>query len=422
MPLEAVNAGSHQRTFLEWCQQRSQITSAQAHTVQMMMEAVQASDCVEASEKLETSVALSFMKKGLQDLAPLGSLTQLPNLTLVGNPIQSLTPLTRLEKLQYLMVADAGLKDVTPLGKISSLQTVILDFNQIEDLSSLQSLGNLRSLLALHNPLQSKRCPVKPSRVCVFDDDGAELMTKARQADEAGDFALARVDLGKAIELYRRQDDPLRLARVINQLADLDFKQGRYPQAIEGYEQAIALRRELEDIAGIGVSLVQQAAAFEQLGLFDKAEERLETAADNAERQWKLGIPLEGGLYELPKDTAALYRNLAKVQNRLGKPEEAMMSLRRSLKNYDLLPDGYPGKRVGYQTSLLVLGQTRQKLGFFGGARKTYQQALTLAEANDDAEGKAAILAEIGLLQLDSQQLRVSSDYFSGQRRNYSNR
>ena len=76
---------------------------------------------------------------------------------------------------------------------------------------------------------------------------------------EQGEFTLARKAFSRARVQYEKQNDPMRLGDTINLIADLDLKVGRYGDAIKGYEEAIALRRQVEDLPGIGVSLVQQA-------------------------------------------------------------------------------------------------------------------------------------------------------------------
>ena len=407
----AIAQPKQYKTFHKWCVNRAKLTPSQQITIDALLEVAKTQNCDEAHAFLSQARSLSFTKKNISDLSPFASFPQLTSLILAGNPIRDVSPLSTLTNLTFLIVAFGEVEDVSSLASLTNVTYLVLDNNQIQDMSPLKTLTKLRSLVALNNPLKSSYCPVLPVTICAYSDISEEEVVKGMAHNDKGEYDLARQAFNKARVQYEGQDDPMRLGDVINLIADLDLKVGRYADAVKGYEAAIALRRQVDDLPGIGVSLVQQAKAFEQLGLYEQSEARLIEATENSEKQWTLGIPLVGGLYELPKDTGALYQNLALVQNRLGKPQLALDSAQKSLKNYNRLPDGYAGKRVGHQTTLTTMGMSYLQLKQYSRAQTILDQALTMARTHSDSEGIGQILTHMAELSIASHQYKVAIQY-----------
>ncbi len=71
--LSIVAQAGTPRSFLDWCQDQSALSSVLA-TVRAMMSAVNANDCVSADEALKILTVLDLKKHGLSDLRPLTSL------------------------------------------------------------------------------------------------------------------------------------------------------------------------------------------------------------------------------------------------------------------------------------------------------------------------------------------------------------
>nr|WP_283754139.1 CHAT domain-containing protein [Roseofilum acuticapitatum] len=111
------------RSFQDWCEDRS-ISDAQKHTVSVLLQMAETSDCGEAQQVLGEFISLDLINREIEDIAPLSSLTHLKGLNLSFNQI----------------------RDITPLGNFSQLSFLLLSGNQIED------IGLSRSLIAAGTP------------------------------------------------------------------------------------------------------------------------------------------------------------------------------------------------------------------------------------------------------------------------------
>ena len=399
-------------TFSEWCTRLSQVSTAQRHTIEVLLQQAKTQDCQQAEQILSSQPSLSLGQQQLSDLSPLASLTHLKHLNLIGNQITDLRPLAALNQLTFLLLTDNQITDVSPLASLNQLTYLVLERNQITDIQALAPLTQLTALTMLNNPLVAQRCPVRPATICIFDDDGQTLVAQAEDQVQQGALIAARKTFEQALDLYRTAQDDLRRGNVLNRLGDLALQTGRYAEALNWFEQAANLRRGLGDLPGTGTSLTSLATAYEQLGQYAKAAETLQQAEANFDQQWRQGIPLEGGLYELPKDAGALQRNLAVLQNRLGQHYQALVSLRKGLKLYKLLPDGYRGKRGGEQTILDTMGLTYASLVNPKKATSLFQEALKLAQERGDRAGEGTILTHLGEVALGQGQRSLALSYF----------
>lgn len=114
-------------------------------------------------------------------------------------------------------------------------------------------------------------------------------------------------------------------------------------------------------------------------------------------------IPLEGGVYELPKDEGNLLVNLARVQLKRDNPAAAAETAQRALTRFALLPDGYPGKALGQRAAWELLGQAQLAQEQRPQAIASYEQALAIARASGDRAGEGSVIARLGRLYERSQ-------------------
>jgi Leucine-rich repeat (LRR) protein len=82
----------------------------------------------------------------LRDLAPLGALSNLSELSVGQNCVADLAPLTRLAKLKNLSVPFNYVTDLTPLAGMTQLEHVGLSGNYFKSLAPLAGLYELHSL------------------------------------------------------------------------------------------------------------------------------------------------------------------------------------------------------------------------------------------------------------------------------------
>jgi internalin A len=227
------------KTFVQWCEEKESVPAETKLTIDKLLNKAGTKDCKQADLKLRslTKIELHSMDvseaftgadgkphvnieiRGITDLRPLASLTNLTHLDLSENliqdlqPLASLTnlihldlntnrlsdlkPLTSLNKLTYLdlgldyqnryhrlpmdikplssMVSltelnleGRTLDDVQPLASLTKLTKLNLSHNQISNLQPLSELNNLTYLNLQSNPIQLPICPVMPGSICKF--------------------------------------------------------------------------------------------------------------------------------------------------------------------------------------------------------------------------------------------------------------
>jgi len=93
-----------------------------------------------------TSAVLSDKGLGNEDVAALGNLAALEELTISGNNISDITPLANLKWLTSLQLAENNVSDLTALSQLYALKTLYIDGNPVKDFTALEGLTALRTL------------------------------------------------------------------------------------------------------------------------------------------------------------------------------------------------------------------------------------------------------------------------------------
>lgn len=92
--------------FAQWCENRSTLTRAAGHTVDVLLEEAGTQDCQIAEERLTNLSELNLKGSEIEDVTPLSSLTHLVELHLGFNRIEDVTPLSYLKNLKVLNLED----------------------------------------------------------------------------------------------------------------------------------------------------------------------------------------------------------------------------------------------------------------------------------------------------------------------------
>ena len=97
-------------TFADWCRKKGSLSPETKHTVEVLLQKAETTECDAANQKLSSFTSLSLYKNQISDIKPLESLTNLTDLSLTDNqisdikPLESLTNLTRLESTKIKSV------------------------------------------------------------------------------------------------------------------------------------------------------------------------------------------------------------------------------------------------------------------------------------------------------------------------------
>ncbi|MFM6396708.1 leucine-rich repeat domain-containing protein, partial [Planktothrix sp.] len=134
------------KTFAEWCDNQNQLGEETKHTIEVLLEATQTTDCHQANQILSQLTELYLESNQISDVSPLSSLTQLTDLYLDGNQISDISPLSSLTQLTNLDLSDNQISDISPLSSLTQLRNLHLNENKISDISPLSSLTQLIGL------------------------------------------------------------------------------------------------------------------------------------------------------------------------------------------------------------------------------------------------------------------------------------
>jgi serine/threonine protein kinase/Flp pilus assembly protein TadD len=225
-------------------------------------------------------------------------------------------------------------------------------------------------------------------------DFAKTLALEALYLHDRGDFAGARRQAGKALEVFREQREDVRLetATVLLSLADYDRHLGRYEDEEREAREAVALRRQvLGRSAAVTLEAVATVAvALDVRGRLDEAE-----------------AVLREGMADVAKDPnedrrglESLAAGLARVLSAKGEYAEAERLAREGLA---LRTKAYGDTHPVVATALLDLAVVLWSLGRLEEAEAADRRALALMEAARGPEHPSVgtALANLSLVLLD---------------------
>jgi tetratricopeptide (TPR) repeat protein len=206
------------------------------------------------------------------------------------------------------------------------------------------------------------------------------LLSRRQLADYRQEQDLAIEYYQKAIDLQKELNLELDLVASLNSLADIYYSLGEYQKAIEFYQQSLAITREIGDRGGEGKSYNNLGNVYKSLGEYQKAIEF---------HQQSLAIKREigdrGG-------EASSYNNLGTVYNSLGEYQKAIEFHQQSLAITREI-----GDRGGEGKSYNNLGAVYNSLGEYQKAIEFYQQSLEIFQEMECIIGEPKTLFNLGL-------------------------
>jgi predicted ATPase/transcriptional regulator with XRE-family HTH domain len=152
-----------------------------------------------------------------------------------------------------------------------------------------------------------------------------------------GDYEVARLELRRGMELWRKLGDNGGLADALNNLASLALREGQYEAARIAATESVALSTEAGDQWRLGRAMFSLGSALRYLSQWESAEahvKRCETLARDAGDRWLLGWTLYSlGYYALRREDYAAARTYFEeghaLQQALGKEEDANACMRK---------------------------------------------------------------------------------------------
>ena len=209
--------------------------------------------------------------------------------------------------------------------------------------------------------------------------DANHLLRQGRQQDETSQFQEALQSYQQALSIYRELGDRAREGATLHNIGAVYRKLGQYPEALKHFQQALVIRREVGDRAGEGTTLHNIGAVYSKLGQYPQALEHCQQA---------LVIRREVG--DRVGEGATL-RCIGEAYSRLGLYPQALKQFQQALVISREVND-----RAGEGATLHNIGLVYRKLGQYSQALEQLQQALVIRREVGDRTGEGNTLSNIG--------------------------
>ena len=199
----------------------------------------------------------------------------------------------------------------------------------------------------------------------------------------------------QALAIRKQIGDPAGVGTTLNNIGLIYSKLGDYPKALEYLQQALAIHQQIGDPAGAGTTLSNIGEIYYRLGQYPKALDFYQQAL--AIRQ-QIGDPAGVG---------QSLNNIGFIYNRLGQYLKALEFYQQALAISKQI-----GARAGVGTILNNIGLIYSSQGQYPKALESYQQALGIIQQISDRSIEGITLNNIGLIYDKLEQYPKALDYY----------
>lgn len=215
-----------------------------------------------------------------------------------------------------------------------------------------------------------------------LDENEADQLTQeADQLAETGEFQDALEKYQQALAIHKELGNRAGEGFVLWRIGTLYQSQEQYSQALESYQLSLAIDWELGSPSNAAITLMDLGSVYYRLGQYqqviDVSDRALSIIRETIDR------PREQSLLNL---MGLAYREMGEYQRSLELYQQAL-SLARELDDSEI--EG---------TTLNNIGQVYESLAEYPQAINFYQQALAIAQETDDRRHEGIILSNLGLI------------------------
>lgn len=212
-----------------------------------------------------------------------------------------------------------------------------------------------------------------------------------------GDFNGAIKTLDEQLQLAKQVEDPGQLARSQQELGPILSKQSYYPQALVRFTESYQLYKSLNNSFHAAFGLINRADMLAQLGRLDEAGAALD------ELQIYLdSLPVENNYKEIWTGWSHIIRARIAL-SRVDHPEAIQQAL-RALKVLT------SKNNISIASAKALIGLAQLRSGSFPQARRTCQEAVSLAVSTNDARTIAETRLALAEVLLALGDARAASD------------
>jgi CHAT domain-containing protein len=214
-----------------------------------------------------------------------------------------------------------------------------------------------------------------------------QLYQSAVQQYRQNQFQPALDTFQNALAIFREIGDEVAQRKTLNNIAIIYDSLGQYPKAIESYQQLLALVRDIDDEAGEGTALNNIAAIYSSQGQYS-----------NALQFYQQALAIFKAINDTAGERTAL-NSIAIVHRKLGQNAEALESYQQLLAVVRAIKD-----RIGEGTTLNNIAVVYRELNQYPQALEFFQQALAIQRELSDRIKQAETLNNIAVIYREQAQ------------------
>jgi CHAT domain-containing protein/Flp pilus assembly protein TadD len=233
--------------------------------------------------------------------------------------------------------------------------------------------------IGFFTPMQAQLLLAQSSNTADRKAEADRLFQQGIEQYRISQFREALQSWEQALDIYREIGDRAGEGRALGNLGNAYLSLGDYQQAIDLYEQHLAIAREIGDRAGEGRALNNLGIAYRSLGDYQQAIDLYEQV---------LAIFREIG--DRAGEGSAL-GNLGNAYHNLGDYQQAIDLYEQVLAIFREI-----GDRAGEGRALGNLGSAYLSLGDYQQAIDLHEQSLAIAREIGDRAGEGAALGNLG--------------------------
>lgn len=226
--------------------------------------------------------------------------------------------------------------------------------------------------------------------------DADRLATQGSQLFRTNRYPEALQAYEQALQIYRELRDRSAESVMLNNIGLSHFRQRQYQKAIDFYQQSLVIKQQIGDRKGEGTSLSNIGAAYNSLRQYEKAIDFFQKSL--VIRQQIGDRKAEGTSLN---NLASAYRNLKQYQKAADFYQQALAVFQQI------------GDRDGESGALGDLGSSYRNLGQYQKALDLYQQSLALFRQLGNPQGESYALSDLGDVYRSLGQYQQSIDSYT---------
>src|SRR5919199_1022551 len=223
--------------------------------------------------------------------------------------------------------------------------------------------------------------PIKAQTTQSQNTEAQKLYEEANQQYRDGRYREAIQTYQQALVIYKKIGDRSSQGATLNSMGAIYHQQGNYNQALKFYQQALAIRKEVGDRIGEGRTLNNLGLLYDNQGQYAKALEFYQQALAIFQT------------LDNRREEGSLLNNLGGVYTQLGQYEQALSYYQQALVILREISD-YKGEGA----TLHNIGFTYSQLEKYSQALDFYQQALATRQRIGHKAGAAVTLNNQGFI------------------------